>query len=103
MHRLDAAALYRLVLEQGASRPRYHGIAEEGVPFKEIAEVIGRRLGVPVVGKTAEEAGEHFGWIARFAGADCRASSRNTREQLGWLPARPDLISDLDQDYYFKA
>ncbi len=103
VHRLDAAALYRLVLEQGASRPRYHGIAEEGVPFKEIAEVIGRRLGVPVVGKTAEEAGEHFGWIARFAGADCRASSRNTREQLGWLPARPDLISDLDQDYYFKA
>lgn len=101
VHRLDAATLYRLVLEQGASSPRYHGIAEEGVPFRSIAEVIGRRLGVPVVSKTAEEAGVHFGWFARFAGLDCRASSRHTREQLGWLPTRPDLIYDLDQDHYF--
>lgn len=101
VHRLDAATLYRLVLEQGAPSPRYHGVAEEGVPFKAIAEVIGRRVGVPVVGKTPEEAGEHFGWFARFAGLDCRASSRNTREQLGWVPTRPDLISDLDHDHYF--
>lgn len=103
VHRLDAAALYRLVLEHGAPDPRYHGIAEEGVPFRSIAEVIGRRLGVPVVSKSAAEAGEHFGWFVRFAGLDCRASSRITREQLGWVPTRPKLISDFDQDHYFQV
>lgn len=101
VHRLDAAALYRLVLEKGAPDPRYHGIAEEGVPFKQIAETIGRHLSVPVVSKPAAEASEHFGWFVRFAGLDCRASSQVTREQLGWVPTRPDLIGDLDQGHYF--
>lgn len=103
VHRLDAAVLYRLVLEHGAPGPRYHGVAEEGVPFKEIAEVIGQRLGVPVASKTADEAGEHFGWLARFASLDCPASSRRTSEQLNWHTTQPGLLADLDQNYYFAA
>jgi nucleoside-diphosphate-sugar epimerase len=84
VHRLDAAHLYRLVLEKGSAGTQYHGIAEEGVPFREIAGVIGRRLNVPVVRKTPEEAAEHFAWFAHFAALDNPASSQRTREQLGW-------------------
>ena len=79
----------------------YHAVAEEGVPFKAIAEVIGRRLGVPVVSKTPEEAAEHFGWFARFAGMDIPSSSARTRSALGWKPEQPGLIADLDQPHYF--
>jgi len=103
VHRLDSANLYRLALEKGSTDARYHGIAEEGVPFREIAEVIGRHLNLPVVAKSPEEAAEHFGWFARFAALDCPASNRRTREELGWQPKRPGLIADLDHPRYFET
>jgi nucleoside-diphosphate-sugar epimerase len=102
VHRLDAAHLFRLALEKGAAGARYHGVADEGVPVREIAEVIGRRLSLPVVAKSPEEAGEHFGWLAHFLGIDCPASSAQTRDRLGWRPSRPGLIPDLDRARYFE-
>ena len=102
-HRLDAARVYRLALEQRASARRYHAIAEEGVPFKAIAEVIGKRLGVPVVSKSPDEAEAHFGWSARFVAIDVPTSSAKTRAALGWEPKEKGLIEDLDQPYYFKV
>ena len=86
VHRLDAARLYRLALEKAAPGTRLHGVAEEGIPTREIAEVIGRHLDLPVVSKSAEEAAEHFGWIAYFLGVNGPASSALTRERLGWNP-----------------
>ena len=103
VHRLDAAPLYRLALEQGSAGASYHGVADEGVPFREIAEVIGRRLNVPVVSKSPEEAANHFGWLAHFVGIDCPASSAQTQQQLGWAPKQPGLIADLDQTHYFET
>src|SRR5205823_1104198 len=78
----DAAVLFRLALEKGAAGARYHGVAEEGLPFREIAEVIGRRLGLPVVGKSLKEAAAQFSWFGPFVAADNPASSRWTRERL---------------------
>jgi nucleoside-diphosphate-sugar epimerase len=101
VNRLDAAELFRLVLEKGAPGARYHGVAEEGVEFRHIAEVIGRRLGVPVVSQSPEEAAAHFGWFAHFAALDNPTSSRHTREVLGWQPRERGLIPDLDQAHYF--
>ena len=101
VHRLDAARLYRLALEQGVERGPFHAVDDEGVPFKAIAEVIGRRLGVPVVSKTSEEAAGHFGWFAGFAGMDIPSSSARTRSVLGWKPEQPGLLADLDQPHYF--
>ncbi len=103
VHRLDAAHLYRLALEKGAAGSRYHGVADEGVPTREIAEVIGRRLHLPVRSLSAEEAPGHFGWIARFFALDLAASSALTREHLGWQPTRPGLLADLDQPHYFAS
>jgi len=103
VHRLDAAHLYRLALEKGSVGARYHGVAEQGVPFREIAGVIGRRLNVPIVSKNPEEANNHFGWFAHFAAIDNLASSERTRELLGWQPNQPGLIPDLDHARYFKA
>ena len=103
VHRLDAAQLYRLVLEKGTAGAVYHAVAEQGVPFRDIAGVIGRRLNVPVVSKTPEEAAQHFGWFAHFAAMDNPASSAQTQEQVGWRPTRPGLISDLDHPRYFPA
>jgi nucleoside-diphosphate-sugar epimerase len=103
VHRLDAARVYRLALEKGAAGANFHAIAEEGIPFREIAEAIGRGLGVPVVSKTPEEAAEHFGWFARFAAIDCPASSAQTRASLGWAPTARGLIEDLDRGTYFKV
>ena len=103
VHRLDAAQLYRLVLEKGTAGAVYHAVAEQGVPFRDIAGVIGRRLNVAVVSKTPEEAAQHFGWFAHFAAMDNPASSAQTQEQMGWRPTRPGLISDLDHPRYFPA
>jgi nucleoside-diphosphate-sugar epimerase len=99
VHRLDAARLYRLALEQGVTEPAYHATADEGVAFKDIAAVIGRRLGVPVESRSRE----HFGWFADFAGADIPASSARTQSLLGWEPTGPDLLSDIDQPGYYAA
>jgi nucleoside-diphosphate-sugar epimerase len=103
VHRLDAGQLYRLVLERGAAGGRYHGVAEEGIPFRDIAGVIGRRLAVPVTGKSPEEAAAHFGWFSHFAGIDNKASSARTQALLGWHPGQPGLISDLDRAGYFET
>lgn len=103
VHRLDAAVLYRLVLENGSAGGRYHGVADEGVPFREIAQVIGRHLNVPVVSKSPEEAAAHFGWLAHFVVIDCPASSAKTQKQLGWKPRQAGIIADLDEEHYFET
>ena len=100
VHRLDAARVYRLALERGATGGPYHAIAEEGVPFKEIAGAIGRRLNLPVAAKSAEEAAAHFGFFARFAGMDVAASSDRTRALLGWSPGQPELLADIEASYF---
>jgi nucleoside-diphosphate-sugar epimerase len=97
VYRTDAARVYRLALEEGVSQAVYHAVADEAVPFKAIAEVIGRRLGVPVQSRPRE----HFGWFAMMAGADMAVSSARTRDLLGWVPSGPDLLTDLDQSDYF--
>jgi nucleoside-diphosphate-sugar epimerase len=101
VHRLDAARVFRLALEKSSAGARYHAVAEEGVAFRDIAGVIGRRLNLPVVGKSPEEAAGHFAWFAHFAALDNPASSARTRELLGWLPTQPGLIPDLDRPGYF--
>ena len=103
VHLLDAARLYRLVLEKGSARARYNAVAEEGVPVRDIAEVIGRGLNVPVVRKSPKEAIEHFGWPAAFVGSDLPASSARTQSQLSWHPTGPGLIADLEQMNYLEA
>jgi nucleoside-diphosphate-sugar epimerase len=102
VHRLDAAHLYRLMIEKSSVGARYHGVADEGVPTREIAEAIGRHLNVPVVSKSREEAADHFGWIAHFFGVDAPASSALTQEQLGWRPVQRGLIADLNAAHYFE-
>ena len=103
VHRLDAARLFRLALEKGSAGARYHGVADEGVPFRDIAGVIGRRVNVPVVAKSPEESAGHFGWFAHFATIDSPASNKRTRELLGWEPTQPGLIPDLDRPRYFES
>jgi nucleoside-diphosphate-sugar epimerase len=103
VHRLDAAVAFRLALEKGVGGVRYHAVADQGIPFREIATVIGSHLNVPVVSRTPEEATEHFGWFAPFAAGDVRASSQWTRAHLGWQPKQPGLIADIDRPSYFKS
>ena len=103
VHYLDAARLYRLALEKGVGNVRYHGVADEGVTTREIAEVIGRHLNLPVVSKSTEEAAEHFGFFGFFFGVDAPASSALTQERLGWTPTQPGLIPDLNHGHYFGA
>jgi nucleoside-diphosphate-sugar epimerase len=102
VHRLDAAHLYRLMLEKGVAGVAYHGVADEGVPTREIAGAIGRGLHVPVVSKSSEEAADHFGWIGRFFGIDGPASSAQTQQRLGWRPVQPGIIADLNAGHYFE-
>ena len=99
-HRFDAAKVYRLALERGAEGGPFHAIAEEGVPFKEIAAIIARRLNLPLVSKTQDEAAGHFGWFTMFAGMDVPTSSARTRELLGWNPTEPGLIADMEAGYF---
>jgi nucleoside-diphosphate-sugar epimerase len=104
VHRLDAARLFRLALEQAPAGTLLNAIGDEGVPFREITEVIGRHLNVPVKSITADEAPGHFGPIfALFAQFNAPASSARTQERLGWRPTRPGLIADLDQGHYFTV
>jgi nucleoside-diphosphate-sugar epimerase len=90
-----------VALEKADADARYHAVAEEGVPARDIAKAIGRGLNVPVVSITPEEAAGHFGWLAAFVGWDVPASSTLTREKLGWNPTGPGLLSDLDNMCYF--
>jgi nucleoside-diphosphate-sugar epimerase len=103
VHVLDAARLYRLALEKQEAGARYHAVAEEGVPVRDIAEAIGRGLKVPVVPKSREEAAAHFGSIAMFVGRDLIGSSVQTQRRLGWRPTGPGLITDLDRAHYLAA
>ena len=106
-HVLDVARLYRLALEKHQVKreagSRYNAVAEEGVSMREIAEVIGRGLNVPVVSLSQQEAQAHFGWLAMFAGFDMPASSAQTRQRLGWHPTGPGLIADLEQMSWSEA
>jgi nucleoside-diphosphate-sugar epimerase len=101
VHRLDAARLFRLAFESAPAGSVLHGVSEEGVPTREIAEVIGRHLDVPVVSVSPDDAAEHFTWLARFFGTDMAASSAQTQQRLGWHPEHPELIADLDEGHYF--
>ncbi|WP_133646315.1 SDR family oxidoreductase [Paraburkholderia flava] len=95
VHRLDASRLFRLALEHGVAGARYHAVAEESIPFRDIAEAIGHHLDVPLVPLLAEDAARHFGWLAPFVSADNPVSSQATREQLCWEPQHPQLMTDL--------
>ncbi len=100
IHTLDAAHMYRLALEKAPAGTRLHGVADEGVPFRDIAGVIGRHLNVPAASISAEEAG-HFGFLALFASLDNPTSNALTQKVLDWQPERPGLIEDLDEGHYF--
>ena len=102
VHRLDAAHLYRLALENAPAGSVLHAVAEN-VPTRQIAEVIGRHLNLPVISVGAEQAAEHFGWMAAFWGRDVPASSALTQERMGWRPIQVGLIADLEQGHYFRA
>jgi nucleoside-diphosphate-sugar epimerase len=102
-HVSDVARLYRLALEKQEPGSRYHAVAEEGVPVREIVEVIGRGLEVPVTTVSGDAAAAHFGWLAMFAGLDLPASSAQTRERLEWQPTGPGLIADLEQMHWVNA
>jgi nucleoside-diphosphate-sugar epimerase len=103
VHRLDAARLFRLALEKAAPGTCLHGVAEEGVPMRAIAETIGAGLGVPVRSLTADEASAHFGFLARFVATDNPASSAITRQTLGWRPEGPGLLADMRENGYFAG
>ena len=103
VHRLDAAYLFRLALEKAPAGSVLHAIGDEGVPIRAVAEVIGRHLDLPVAAIPAEDATEHFGWIAGFLGIDCPASAVLTGELLGWQPTQPGLVDDLDKGHYFRT
>jgi nucleoside-diphosphate-sugar epimerase len=103
VHRLDAARLFRLALEDAPAGTVLHGVAEEGVPVKEIVEVIGRHLEVPVEPASPEDAIEHFGFLGALLGVDSPASGALTRERFGWQPQQPGLLEDLDRGHYFQT
>lgn len=101
VHRADAAHLFRLALEQAPAGSLLHATADEGVPIRDVAEVIGRHLDLPLVSVSPDDAAEHFGWLGGFLGLDSPASSARTRELLGWRPTQPGLLDDLDKGHYF--
>lgn len=103
VHRLDVARLFRLALEKGPAGGTYHGVAEQGVPFRNIADVIGKHLHVPVISKSPLEAAKQFSFLAPFVPVDNLVSSQLTQQRLGWHPTQPGLLSDLDQPSYFEA
>ena len=99
-HVSDVAQLYRLAVEQGRAGEQFHAVAEEGVPARDIAAVVGQGLGLPMISLSPEQALEHFGWLGIFVGMDLPASSAWTRERLGWTPRGPGLIADLQRMDY---
>jgi nucleoside-diphosphate-sugar epimerase len=101
VHRFDAAHLFRLAVQEAPAGSVLHAVADEGVPVRAIAEVIGRHLGLPVAAIAPEDAAGHFTWLGGFIGIDSPASSELTRELLGWQPAQPGLLDDLDKGHYF--
>ncbi|MEU8874865.1 SDR family oxidoreductase [Streptomyces javensis] len=103
VHRLDAARLFRLAVEKAPAGSVLHGVAEEGVPIRNIAEAIGRHLDVPVTSVAPEAAAEHFTWLGGFLGQDFPASNALTRELLDWRPTHPGLLEDLDEGHYFRV
>jgi nucleoside-diphosphate-sugar epimerase len=100
VHRLDAARLFRLALEKASAGSVVHGVADEGVPTRTIAEIIGKKLGVPVTSISPEAAGTHFGWLGLFFAMDQPASSALTRERMGWNPTHAGLVEDLEAGHY---
>jgi nucleoside-diphosphate-sugar epimerase len=103
VHRLDAAHLFRLALEQAPAGSVLHAVGDEGVPIRAIAEVIGRHLDLPVVAIAPKDAGRHFGWLAGLLAIDSPASSALTQEHLGWWPVHLGLLADLDEGHYFEV
>jgi nucleoside-diphosphate-sugar epimerase len=103
VHELDAAQLFRLALEAAPAGSRLHGVGEEGLPFRDIAEAIGHHLDLPVASIAREEASAHFGFLGALVPADIPASSDATQELLGWRPTHPSLIADLDEGHYFET
>jgi nucleoside-diphosphate-sugar epimerase len=101
VHRLDAAVAYRLVIEKQPQLKIIHPVAEEGIPFKQIATAIGKGLQLQTQSKADSEAEAHFGWFKHFAGMDCSASSELTRKTLGWEPKHPTLLDELTPGVYF--
>lgn len=102
VHRFDAAKVFVLALEKGAQNAIYHANSEEGVSFREIATLIGKHLNLPVVSKNGQDLTAHFGWFTHFASLNNPTSSQITRDILGWTPAHPDLLTDIDTAGYFK-
>jgi nucleoside-diphosphate-sugar epimerase len=103
VHRLDAARLYRLALEQDSAQGPWHAVADEGVPFREIAALIAERLGLPLTSLSLEEAERHFGWFTMMATFDAPTSAERTRARLGWTPQQPGLLADIATAGYFEA
>jgi nucleoside-diphosphate-sugar epimerase len=103
VHRLDAARLFRLAVEQAPAGSVLHGVAESGIAIRDVAEVIGRHLGVPVTSVAPEAAPEHFTWLSGFIGLDMRASNTLTRALLPWEPTQPGLLEDLEKGHYFQG
>ncbi|HEY8955782.1 SDR family oxidoreductase [Chitinophaga sp.] len=102
VHRLDAAHLFRLALENATPGTRYHACAEEAVTVRSVAEAIGQRLNIPVRSITPEAAAQHFGWFSQMAAIDCPASSKLTQERLNWQPTHATLLSDIDNGIYTR-
>jgi nucleoside-diphosphate-sugar epimerase len=102
VHRLDSARLFRIAVEKAPAGSTLHAVADEGVPIRDIAEVVGRHLGLPTVSISPEDAAAHFSWLGDFLAIDAPATSTLTRELLGWQPTQPGLIDDLDQGHYFS-
>ncbi len=103
VHQRDAATLFRLAVERAPAGSVLHGCADEGVPLREVAEVIGRHLDLPVAPVALADAEKHFGWLGRFLQMDVRASSMRTQELLDWYPEQPGLLADLEAGHYFDA
>jgi nucleoside-diphosphate-sugar epimerase len=103
VHRLDAAPLFRLALDKAPAGAMLHAVGEEGIPTRQIAERIGAKLGLPAASIAAEAAGAHFGWLAGFFAGDLPASSKLTRERMGWTPTHAGLLEDLEAGYYTES